>query len=390
MIKFKTMLAALALTLGVVQTAMAQDSQKEETRKYPYAFVGLQGGAQFVANGYKMTNVLTPMAAVNGGVWLSPALGVRAHVNGWEGKEGVWNSTTDFGNYKFNYVAGTIDLMVNLTNAFSRTDKHAFEVILLGGIGANKAWGKKYNAVAGYPWDGTTAPVTELGSQVHNHVAHYDRLGLQLNLNLGCNWAINLEGQANHVGSRSYAHEFNGAKNWQIAALLGVTYKFGCCKEKKAPVIVERPAQPTVVETAKPAVVEQKKPDSVDKPKPVPVEKPVVEKQKPVQIYYEIFYSIAKSQPVGAEAEKVEALANWMKANPKSTATLKGYADAGTGNPTINKRYAEERVAGVKKLLVEKYGIEESRISASSYGDTVQPFSENDSNRVVIAVALSK
>ncbi|MBR1643944.1 MAG: OmpA family protein [Bacteroidales bacterium] len=389
MIKFKTMLAALALTLGVVQTATAQDSQKEETRKYPYAFVGVQGGAQFIANGYKVTDVLTPVAALNGGVWVSPALGVRAHVNAWEGKEGVWNSTTDFGNYKFNYVAGSIDLMVNLTNAFSKTDNHAFEVILLGGIGANKAWGKKYNAIPNYAWDGTTAPVVEIGSKVHNHVAHYDRLGLQFNLNLGQNWAVNLEGQANHIGSRSYAHEFNGAKNWQIAALLGLTYKFGA-KAKKAPVVVD--TKPVVIEDPKPTVIEEKKPVSVDKPKPVVVEekKPIVEERRPMSIYYEIHYAIAKSEPVGTEAEKVASLAAWMKENPKAKATIKGYADAGTGNARINARYAQERAEGVKKLLVEKYGIDASRLEVSSFGDTVQPFSENDSNRVVIAVAESK
>ncbi|MBR1593396.1 MAG: OmpA family protein [Alloprevotella sp.] len=387
MIKFKTMLAALALILSVVQTASAQD--REETRKYPYAFVGVQGGAQFVANGYKVTDVLTPIAAINGGVWISPALGVRAHVNGWQGKEGVWNSTTDFGNYEFTYAAGTIDLMVNLTNAFSRTDNHAFEVILLGGVGANKAWGHKYNEIPNYTWDGTPAPVVEIGSKAHNHVAHYDRLGIQFNLNLGQNWALNLEGQANHVGSRSYAHEFNGAKNWQIAALLGLTYKFGA-KAKKAPVVVD--TKPVVIEDPKPTVIEEKKPVSVDKPKPVVVEekKPIVEERRPMSIYYEIHYAIAKSEPVGTEAEKVASLAAWMKENPKAKATIKGYADAGTGNARINARYAQERAEGVKKLLVEKYGIDASRLEVSSFGDTVQPFSENDSNRVVIAVAESK
>ena len=79
-----------------------------------------------------------------------------------------------------------------------------------------------------------------------------------------------------------------------------------------------------------------------------------------------------------------------MKENPKAKATIKGYADAGTGNARINARYAQERAEGVKKLLVEKYGIDASRLEVSSFGDTVQPFSENDSNRVVIAVAESK
>lgn len=382
MIKFKTMLAALALTLSVVQTASAQ--YREETRTYPYAFVGVQGGAQFVANGYKVTDVLTPIAAINGGVWISPALGVRAHFNGWEGKEGVEEDGIDLGNYKFNYVGGSIDLMVNLTNAFSKRDNHAFEVILLGGIGVNKAWGKKYEALPNYVWDGTPAPVIEIGSRPHNHVAHYDRLGLQLNLNLGCNWAINLEGQANHVGARSYAHEFNGAKDWQIAAMLGLTYKFGGCKKK-----VQEPVYtaPVVVEETKPVVVETPAPVVVETPKPVVVETPPAPEPRVECAQYEIHYAIAKTVPTGAEAEKLAAAGEWLKAHPKAWATIKGYADAGTGNDRINDRYARERAEYVKKVLVEEYGIDENRLDVSSFGDNVQPFSENDENRVVIVYA---
>ncbi len=39
------------------------------------------------------------------------------------------------------------------------------------------------------------------------------------------------------------------------------------------------------------------------------------------------------------------------------------------------------------KILVEKYGIDASRLTSGFKGDTVQPFDDNDSNRVVIGVA---
>ena len=67
-------------------------------------------------------------------------------------------------------------------------------------------------------------------------------------------------------------------------------------------------------------------------------------------------------------------------------ATCQSYADAGTGNPKINVMYAQKRADNVKKALIEA-GIDESRITAASYGDTVQPYSENDKNRVSIAIA---
>jgi outer membrane protein OmpA-like peptidoglycan-associated protein len=48
-------------------------------------------------------------------------------------------------------------------------------------------------------------------------------------------------------------------------------------------------------------------------------------------------------------------------------------------------KYAKQRAEKVAKALQEK-GIAASRMDVSSYGDTVQPFSENDRNRCVIVV----
>lgn len=64
-----------------------------------------------------------------------------------------------------------------------------------------------------------------------------------------------------------------------------------------------------------------------------------------------------------------------------------GYADAGTGSAEVNRAISEKRAARVAKVLTEKYGIDASRITSGYKGDTVQPFSNNDSNRVVIGVA---
>lgn len=64
---------------------------------------------------------------------------------------------------------------------------------------------------------------------------------------------------------------------------------------------------------------------------------------------------------------------------------MRGYADKGTGNPNINKRYSVQRVKSIRDMLL-KADISESRISAEAMGDTVQPFADNDSNRVCICV----
>lgn len=359
----KTLLAS-ALVLGGVAQASAQRPADEVAHTYPYAFVGVQGGAQAVLNGYKITDVITPTGAVQGGVWFSPYFGTRLQVGGIWAKEGVKN----IGEYKFNYVAGGVDLLVNLSPLFTGTDRNFLDVVLLGGLGANKAWGTKYNELPNYT-KGNSHPEAFLDSYVHNHIATQQRLGLQLGFNLSPSWAITLEGQANHVGRRSYAHEFNGAADWNVAALAGITYKFGAVKAEKPVVAVPAPVVPA------PA------------PEPAPAPAPAPKKLENTKV--EIFYLLAKSEAQDSEAQKVAEVAQWLKAHPTAVATIKGYADKGTGTPELNARYAQERAEKVAKALQDQ-GIAASRLSVSSYGDTVQPFAENDLNRCVIVVAEEK
>lgn len=369
----KTLLAS-ALVLGGVAQASAQRPADEVAHTYPYAFVGVQGGGQAVLNGYKITDVITPTGAIQGGVWFSPYFGTRLQVGGIWGKEGVKN----IGEYKFNYVAGGVDLLVNLSPLFTGTDRNFLDVVLLGGLGANKAWGTKYNELPNYT-KGNSHPEAFLDSHVHNHIAAQQRLGLQLGFNLSPSWTITLEGQANHVGRRSYAHEFNGAADWNVAALAGITYKFGAVKAEKPVVEVPAPVVPAPAPEPKPTPVPQPTP----KPAPAPAPKKLESKK------VEIFYLLAKSEAQDNEVQKIAEVAQWLKSHPTAVATIKGYADKGTGNAELNARYARERAEKVAKILQEQ-GIAASRLAVSSYGDTIQPFVENDLNRCVIVVAEEK
>ncbi len=90
------------------------------------------------------------------------------------------------------------------------------------------------------------------------------------------------------------------------------------------------------------------------------------------------------------DSVKVAQLAEWLKAHPKATVVVTGYADKGTGNAQINYRLSKERMEAVVKILADKYGIDKSRFSGKIKGDTEQPFSENDKNRVVISEGTDK
>ena len=80
-------------------------------------------------------------------------------------------------------------------------------------------------------------------------------------------------------------------------------------------------------------------------------------------------------------------IADCLNAHPTAKVMVTGYADAGTGNNRINDRLAAGRADVVVKSLKNDYGIAESRISYDSKGSRVQPFAENDMNRVSICIA---
>lgn len=62
---------------------------------------------------------------------------------------------------------------------------------------------------------------------------------------------------------------------------------------------------------------------------------------------------------------------------------VKGYADAKTGNPEYNMELSKKRAEVVKAKLIE-YGA--TNVSIEALGDTVQPFADNDMNRVAIVI----
>ena len=101
-------------------------------------------------------------------------------------------------------------------------------------------------------------------------------------------------------------------------------------------------------------------------------------------IHEEIFYQTCISEPDNDGANKLQKVAEFMKRKFDRNISIVGYADKNTGNPEINMMYSQKRALKAKEELVNKYGIDASRISVSAKGDTVQPFTENDRNRCVI------
>ena len=93
------------------------------------------------------------------------------------------------------------------------------------------------------------------------------------------------------------------------------------------------------------------------------------------------FYNIRVVNFDAEDDAKLQELVKYVNQDQVKMIYIKGYADKGTGNPYVNRKYAKQRADNVKKALVNKYGISSKMIECLSYGDTVQPYPENDKNR---------
>ena len=84
------------------------------------------------------------------------------------------------------------------------------------------------------------------------------------------------------------------------------------------------------------------------------------------------------------EEVNVYNMAEWLKDNPKENVTIVGYADKDTGTSEYNLELSKERAEAVCNQLVEKYGIDKSRLTVKYDGSNVQPYDVNNWNRIVI------
>ena len=370
-------LLATAVLASLGMNAMAQatytDKDGNEYQFKKHAFLDLQGGAQYTLGEAKFKDLISPNVQLGIGYQFTPVFGMRLQANGWQSKGG-WNGykatkdgTPYTADYKFKYVAPGLDFMFNLSNLFCGWNPNrVFNVTAFLGGGANIAWGNdEVNEIAStlknqddylleYLWDGTK-------------VRPFGRAGLDLEFKVSKAVSIMIEGNAN-ITSDKYNSKKAGNADWYFNALAGLRINLGKSYTKTEPV-KEVPAPRSVEEYVKP------------EPKPAPVEKKVEE------IRRDVFFVINSNIITNSEESKIKEVVDFLNANPDAKVVVTGYADAGTGNDKINDKLAANRAAAVVKALKEKYGIAESRITEDSKGAHVQPFSENDKNRVSIMIA---
>ena len=373
----KLFMATAMLAIGST-AAMAQASYTDKDgNEYQFKrhwFLDVQAGGQYTVGEASFSDLLSPNFQGAIGYQFSPVFGLRGQINGiwskggWNGYKATKDGTPYTASYKWKYVAPGVDFMFNLSNLFCGWNPNrVFNVAAFVGGGANFAWGNdevneiaanikdQHNYLLEYLWDGTK-------------VRPFGRAGIDLEFKVSKSVSIMLEGNAN-ITTDKYNSKKAGNADWYFNALAGLRINLGKSHTKTEPV-KEVPAPRPVEEYVKP------------EPKPAPVEEKKVE-----EIRRDVFFVINSNKIRESEDAKIKEVVDYLNQYPEAKVVVTGYADAGTGNDRINDAISAKRAAAVVKALKEKYGIEESRITEDSKGARVQPFSENDKNRVSIMVA---
>ena len=370
----KKVLFTAALALGIM-SASAQEQQTIEVFK-PHWYFQLQGGAQYTLGERDFSDLISPNAQVTVGYNFNPIVGARLSVNAWQSKAGSTIGIAPARNeyaWKWKYLAPSLDVTFNLSNLVCGYKANRFfNLGIFAGVGANIAFDndeavKVNNTLTAlypgatvlrpnadqwlrYVWDGTKVRLN-------------GRAGITADFRVSDRVAVGLELQANMLSDR-YNSKKAPNPDFYFNALAGVKVALGATHTSK----VVEPCN-RVVEVEK--IVEVPK----EVIKYVEVEKPTNKQAEVEPLKETFFYAIRLSDPTASST--IDKIVAWCNKYPTKSISISGYAD--------NQGYAKQRAEKVAKILQDR-GIAASRMTVESFGDTVQPFPENDKNRCVIVV----
>ncbi|MBO5699265.1 MAG: OmpA family protein [Bacteroidaceae bacterium] len=385
--KFTKTLIASAFAL-VSLSATAQNEKVETVYEFnPHWYAQVQPlGVQYTLGETDFTDLLSYNLQAGVGYNFTELFGARFSVNAFQSK-GAWEIKDKSFNWAWKTVAPMVDGTLNLTNLIlDYNPKRLFNVSIFAGIGANIAWDNgeaaatkaeiasfydnvESNQNLQYLWDGTK-------------VRLMGRAGIMGDFRINDHLNVGLELQAATLSDR-YNSKKAGNADWCFNALVGVKYNFGSTYTEKK-VSKNDNSINELLRTLRPGESEPARPVS---------QRPVVDAKEvanAASLEKHIFFTISSSVISEAEYLKVKEIADFLKANPSAKVIITGYADKGTGNAVINKKYAAQRADIVAKTLVEKLGVDKSRIVTDSKGDTEQPYGDANPTLNRVSICITK
>ena len=317
---------------------------------------------------------ITPVYNVGFGHWFSPYLGFR--VTGYYGRLHL-----DWGKYnKANMANANVDLMWDMFNSFAGPNPNrVFSIIPFVGVGGTYTWG----------FDPSLATIPD--GDGHRKTKQWTlpvSAGLQLRFAL-CKYVdFFAEGRVNFYGD-----EFNNVVSGDpieanVSVYGGFSFNIGGrnysaynpCEylgyiNTLNNQVSDLRGQLATTAAALAAAEAQL-------PCPEVVEQEAIVIQTP--ILASVRFKIDSARISNEEMVNVYNVAEYMKANPNVTVTVQGYADKDTGTAAYNMELSQRRAQAVVDALVNKYGVDSSRLTINANGSDTQPYSENNWNRIVI------
>ena len=383
------MIAVALLMVG--GAASAQQSKSDESLEFrPHWSLKVQGGVAHTIGEASFSELISPAAQLSASYNFHHAMAVRVGLSGWQGKGSAVIADKI---YRFHYAQLNADYVLDLASLAGFKHDRIVSPYLFAGIGGAYGFNNKeaaplnqpvegsgFQGTLPYYWESLPLVAGRFGAGVDFWVTDGIALGLEANGNF---YSDRLNSKKAYVGMLA---------DWQINLLAGVTFRLG------------KNTRPSAVYAAAVAAAEAAAAEAAAKAAAAKAaaEKAAAEKAAAEKAAAEaaakaaaeraaiaaensdnVFFTINSTYIRKAEGKKLEKLAEWMKATPDFNVALVGYADKETGTAAGNLKLSERRAKVVKERLV-KLGVPAERIATAFKGDTVQPFAENNKNRVVI------
>lgn len=318
-------------------------------------------------------------ATYNGAVgrWFSPYVGIRLSAYG-----GSWHwDNVNFSRAKF--ANANIDFMWDMCNSLGGVNPdRPVSVVPFIGLGGTYVWG-----------------IDSEGTNVYRDGVYRTRswafpvsAGIQFRFRL-CRYVdFFLEGRASFYGDNVNGSAIHQPVDINIQAIGGLSFNLGgvnyqaynACKDQAYIASLNGQINDLRAELATTAAALAAAESQLPCPQVTQPDCPEVANAQPLMST--VRFKINSAKISDEEMVNVYNTAQYLKDNPDVKVLIKGYADKDTGTSAYNQKLSERRAQAVYDILTKTYGINPNRLSMDAEGSSVQPYSTNNWNRIVIFV----
>lgn len=379
--KQKTLVVALCI--GAASTLNAQESKRgpyETNKFFDNWFISAGGGVNLYEgeedNQGKLGKRLAPTWDFSLGKWVTPAVGLRLQYSGGEAK-GNTSLMSDFmrpGSMyknlyreKFRLSTLHLDIMWNATNSLAGySSSRVWNVIPFVGFGNAQSRG-----------NGNQINEFALAAGILNTFRVSDRID------------INLEARQMIMRDNQDGVVFGKSVDGMTSLTAGITVKLGKTKFNRVKAVEpDYSAYTDQIKQMANELAERKRKEEelrqflADEKKRASLEKILT---KTVASPVALFFTIGKNTLDSKELLNLDFYVKTAMAEDSDrTFTLIGSADKETGTAKFNEELTQKRVDFVYNLLVNKYGINPSKLIKKPEGSNDNRFNSPELNRVVI------